>query len=236
MEKPDYPCEDQLLETFGPISGLFHAVLPVFVKSRVIPYFAQDGLPVDGTIASVMIRYAAKRAMKTRFPSPMGSDSARAPEALALNWLPNHGIECVFRGFAFKVLRARNGGMPVPGYSAHRHDFLNNRIGDFQIPLGGVFDEVAQRHQFPNIVILWDFDPTYEDLSLWLALPNRTNGPWEPVDCIYIVEAPPPAEATSVLPDDLAPIVTDDLPIENVAILDEADSQVIPVEENRNGV
>ena len=234
MGNPDYPNEQRLARIFVPITDPLHLFLPVFAKERVVPYFSQDGLPVDGTVASPMIRYATKRMLMERFPSPSVADASSAStSSLTFRWLPGHGIECVYRGFAFKFLRARNGGVPVAGNSAYRRNFYNNRLTDFQLPLGGVTDEMAKHRQHPNVIVLWDFDPTYEHLILRLALPNRADGPWTPVECIYIVDvpAPMPDEAIPESPADLLPITTDDLPVENIEPLDEYDAEGIPVDE-----
>ena len=206
MNKLSYPTEDALLKVFEPITDQLHSLLPTVAERRIRPYFSQDGLPVDRILASTMVRYAIKKHL----------NSCQLPDDLEFRPLSNHGIECVFRQFAFKILRAdKDGEVPAPGKSRRRFRFYNNFLMDFQLPLGGTIDaEVRKRWLYPNVVLIWDYDGASKTLTLKLALPNRALTMRGPVDCIFTVDVPVPAGVVPAPVGGLAPIPTDDLDVQ----------------------
>ena len=215
MNFPIYITKDELLDHFKPLADALHEVMLAIMEERVKPYFDQDGLFVDDTLASPMVRHATKLRLATIFPVPLDeSDDPDSPPTLIFKHLRNHGIESIFRGLPFKLLRGRKGRIPPPGDSEYRTWFYNN---DLQIAQPSLFDptpELLWRRLHPRVLILWDFDPAYNVLTLWLVVPDKATAPYGEVTWVHRVEVPPPDDQAALQPTDMEPIPTPDLDVE----------------------
>ena len=71
-----------------------------------------------------------------------------------------------YRGFAFRVLKAKRGIAPGCGTSTRRREFYNQAsvryLGDDGKPTGSQ----------TNLLVLWDFSPGFGIASVWLACPQ----------------------------------------------------------------
>jgi len=132
---------------------------------QAIPYFKARDLEINRALVTCMIRYEVKIRLLNA-----GLDVIEEPSDnlvdfdLSVEQLANNGLAGSFAGYSFKILKADDGRLPVPGHSRRKQDFYAQ-----QLPLLELAAEASFR---PNVVILWGFDPAYAIVQLRLAVPK----------------------------------------------------------------
>ena len=136
-----------------------------------------------------MLRYEVLWQLQQRGIDASEFNDAVDPDGdslLHLRGLPNNGIEGIFNGWRFEILRSRNGDVPSPGRSAKRRAYYCQSQYE-TVP--NVSNGKRAKTAPPNVVILWNFDADYETVTIRLAVPRdvSTSGI---VSCYYNVKIP----------------------------------------------
>lgn len=71
-----------------------------------------------------------------------------------------------YRGFALRVLKAKKGIPPGCGMSKRRRAFYN------QVSVRYLGDDLKPAGSKTNLLVLWDFSPSFGIASVWLACPQ----------------------------------------------------------------
>ena len=163
---------EALRELSGLTALLFHA-FPMVAAERVLPYFRLHDLEVDAGLAAHMLRHGVRAYLKQIDLFLVDEEESFLAD------LSNSGIAGVYRNqWGFKVLRSKNGGIPLSGDSERRRAFMCQQISLFPF------------QQRPNAVLLWEFlDKDYTEFDLKLALPTGVN-PDGTVEVKFIVQVP----------------------------------------------
>lgn len=184
MELPNIPSKEQALQELQTLTDSLYDFFPRIAAEEVVPYFSRRGRPVNARLATDILRYEAhwhltRLGIEVNFEDDSANDSIEP--GVSLNWLANNGIEGTFANWAFKLLRSRNGEVPRPGASVRRREFFSQQ--PWLMPPDSE-DGVQLR---PNVVLLWDFDAEYTEVSLRLAVPREVSYRNGYVRCYYNV-------------------------------------------------
>ena len=197
MSLPYVASKEQALRELFPLTSTLYEVFPEAADEIVIPHFAVRGRPIDQGLATHMLRYEVRCSLDEVGISVFeDSDDSLGdmPSEFDMQPLPNSGIEGIFAGWRFKLLRSRTGEVPPPGRSDRRKRFYSQQLG-----LRG-FDKLEELQVRPNVVVLWDFDVTYRRIDIRVAIPQEATGEYGAVRCYYNVQVPHPVIVTSRQP------------------------------------
>ena len=178
--------KQKVLEELSPLTCALYHLLPEYATKKVIPFFGNEGREIDESLATHILRYEVRRALKQNGIDIYGDDGENTPP-VDLKKLHLSGIEGVFLGWRFKVLRSRDDEVPPPGRSETRMRYYSQAE---QLPLPGFEYNPPRPDQQINVVILWDCDSAYRDFQLRVALPKEPSSAYGQVDCYFNVEAP----------------------------------------------
>ena len=191
---PNTPSKEQALAELFPLTALLYEAFPEIAENIVLPYFFDRQREVDERLATDMFRYEMKHVLNSRGVDVDLDDEDMGQEfqsEVDLNWLPNNGIEGTYKGWRFKLLRSRNGSVPPPGRSERRKLYYAQ-----QLPLAGFENPVKSQYR-PNLVILWDFERPYKQVTINLAMPKESTGAFGAVQCHFNDVVRHPAEVTA---------------------------------------
>ena len=197
----EIPPRKQAYSELLPLTTVLYEVFPEVASGFVIPYFTNRGRSIDQSLVTDMLRYEVKCRLKEQGIDVYQDDedsSDRVLPEVDLNWLPNNGIEGMFQGWCFKLLRSRNDEVPSPCGSDRRKLFYAQ-----QLPLGGRGSQNALQNR-PNLVILWNFDASYRQVHIRIAVPKEAAGDFGAVKCYYNFSVPDPVLEVSQYPVDEA--------------------------------
>ena len=185
------PESQRALQELSPLVNALSRILPQIAQKRVIHYFETEALPIDDTLATHMIRYEIRRALLEQgiyaYYDEYTDVDGETSESLALKQLNLNGIEGLYGGWLFKILRSRNGDVPPPGRSSRRRQFYCQVSNP---PLPGFEDATLPQRTRPNVVIMWDHDAEYRRFEIRIAVPRRANGAYGRVECHFNIAVP----------------------------------------------
>ena len=203
MTLPSPLTKKQVFRELFPLTTVLHETFPEIASEIVLPYFADRGRVVDPRLATDMFRYEMKhRLTSSGIYAAYDEDPAEQDVLLdvGLEQIPNNGIEGMFEGWPFKLLRSRNGAVPPPGKSKRRRRYYDQQLPLYQqLRLQG-FGDYRPSPFRPNAVILWDFDDSYRKVQINIAIPQATLGEFGPVSCQLNDVVPHPVEVASQQP------------------------------------
>ena len=180
------PSLDTALQELRPLTTVLYEHFPEVATRVVIPYFYGRGHLVNHRLATDMLRYEICKCLREADIDAHPYDEPESTHTMRMSDLANNGIEGVFSGWPFKVLRSRDGDVPPPGRSTRKKAYFQ------QLPLFSLPNEPDSLHR-PNVVVLWDCDQAYTRFTLRLAQPFETRGSYGHVRCRYNEVIPHPA-------------------------------------------
>ena len=200
MILPSLPARKQVFRELSPLSTMLYETFPEIASDTVIPYFADRGRAIDQRLATDMLRYEilyALNSLGVYAEYDDGLAAQDAPSVVDLKQIQNNGIEGIFGGWRFKLLRSRSGAVPPPGRSEQRKQYYAQRPPPSQqLALYGLGEHRPSPLR-PNAVILWDFDDGYKQVQIRIAIPQGFSGEFGAVRCYFNDLVPHPVEVTS---------------------------------------
>jgi hypothetical protein len=163
VEPDPLPSFDDVMREVAPLLRLLYESLDV--GSTVCrSYYEQN---CDGESPEPHLREMIVRDQARRFLIKHGLSVERLRERrFRLAAEPLISLLLHYRGFAFRVLKAKKGIPPGCGTSTRRKAFYNQAsvryLGDDGKPAGSQ----------TNLLVLWDFSPSFGIANVWLACPQ----------------------------------------------------------------
>jgi len=169
------------------------------------------GERLDDGLAATLMRFHLKRFLDSK-----GID-AQLDEDWSLEKLPFLGISLHYNDYHVRILKGAGGILPGCGTSERKIRFYG------QIPSMYLIGPKPHRRT-ANLLVLWDFNPSYGLSGLWLALPSAGAPSAEDVSSFRCEPIPHPSEGLSGVTAP-PPLADDDL-----------DGLLVPIEEEERQV
>jgi hypothetical protein len=172
------PTFDAALDALGPIPNLLYRALEFgTIQNRT--YWDQlcGGERPGLHVREMLVRHQAKRfLLREQIPVEEDRFSVETEPLVAL----------VFRyeDIAVRVLKGRNGIVPGCGRSRNRRRFYN------QVPQLFLDKSRKARKTKLNLLVLWDFDGSFNLNQLWLACPISAGRTAAQVRCLWTQSIP----------------------------------------------
>src|SRR5438128_2208364 len=123
MAKAKLPTVGEVLTHLQPIlPSLFKAIEDALQRTR--EFFDADAVPVDRSLAPNLVRYYAKRVLSAEVQGVQYEEDTDSNDYELQN-LPNNGLCLNYDRHEIRILKADDGGLPVPGPSKSRQAFWN---------------------------------------------------------------------------------------------------------------
>ncbi len=179
------PDSAQVLDDLSTLSAALYEIFRE-AATDMLSYFRERQRPVNRSLASEMIRYEVKvRLARYGVYVDFEEDQKGALPDIDLTPLARNGLEGTFESYSFKILKADDGELPVPGRSDRKTRFYGQQLKLIRdVPADGRFR--------PNVVYLWDFDPEWMNPTLRLAAPKQGGPTRSTVDAFWNVAVPLP--------------------------------------------
>lgn len=134
-------------------------------------FFEAQGKSIDKYLFPNIVRYHIKCFMETTGLSVVMDEDEESVIEYQFQRLVNNGLSGIFSGFRFRILKADQGDLPIPGPSELKQQYYNQQLPlQFDIPLEEYIKSVH-----PNLIILWEVDNQHNFFQLRLACP-KTGG------------------------------------------------------------
>lgn len=117
---------------------------------------------INRYLAPDLVRYYAIQVLEKK-----GQTITHDEDDLNLEEVPNNGICICYGRYNIRILKSKNGDLPIPGHSKTRQEFYHQLSLNF--PSGSGEDE---RFEKINLLLLWDVSYPYRLGSLSLACPK----------------------------------------------------------------
>lgn len=162
LELEPLPSFAEVMKEVGPLMKLLYESLDVgaTVCRR---YYDQN---CDGEAPEPHLREMIVRDQARRYLAKNGLQVTQVKERrFRLAAEPLISLLVHYKGFAFRVLKAKRGAAPGCGLSRRRKEFYN------QVSVRFLGDDGKPTGSKTNLLVLWDFSPNFGIANAWLACP-----------------------------------------------------------------
>jgi hypothetical protein len=190
------------LPTFPHVLAQLQPIVPALYRSiegalqKTREFFETEGAQVDRSLAPNLVRYYTKSFLAAEGQGTSYEEDTDANDDYELQFLPNNGLCLTYDRHEIRILKADDGGLPVPGPSKSRQAFWKwNGQQSFNFSYDD--DPPAENEQeLPSLhlVVLWDVNSLYTLNRLLLGCPTSGETTKESVSAYFLEEIPHPVE------------------------------------------
>jgi hypothetical protein len=162
LELEPLPSFAEVMEVVGPLMRLHYESLDAGA-TVCRKYYEQN---CDGDDPEPHLREMIVRDQARRYLTKNGLQVTQVKERrFRLASEPLISLLVHYKGFAFRVLKAKRGVTPGCGLSRRRKEFYN------QVSVRFLGDDGKTTGSKTNLLVLWDFSPSFGIANVWLACP-----------------------------------------------------------------
>jgi hypothetical protein len=184
-EADGIPSFEQTLAALGPVPNLLYRAIEFGAnQNRAYSDMLCDRETPQSHIREMIVRHQVKRYLE-KYRINVEEDRLNVGNE------PLMGLFFRFRVYQIRILKGPNGEIPGCGVSKNRRRFYS------QWP--GFYLDASRRGRKTklNLILLWDFDPSFNLGQLWLACPQQGGRTASDVLCYWRELIPYPASIIS---------------------------------------
>lgn len=185
MKLQNIPPQEQALDETRILATALYEHFPEAAR-LALPYFTDRQIAIDETLLTVMIRFEVGRLLRANGLPVFDEEDAKGGN-LSMENLALLGLAGAFGPYHFKILKSRDGFLPVPGHSHRKQAFYGQQL---EFPFDNM--ELDINSLRPNVIFLWRFDKSWINVELFLSVPQEGGVTRSSVKEYYSVAIPHP--------------------------------------------